>query len=138
MVKTLSFVACLTVLTACGADTPAGPTTDFISIDSMTPAAGTMLTAGERVTFTATLTCTIVSADGGFTAMVLQDQRNQSLLGFDERSPEMQLRKGSSTVTFSHTITIPSSGNTVNALFPIFINGSNSTAAVAVRTYSVR
>jgi len=79
-----------------------------------------------------------VSADGGFAAMVLQDQRNQSLLGFDERSPEMALKKGSSTVTLSHTITVPASGNTVNALFPIFINGSASTSAVAVRTYSVR
>lgn len=79
-----------------------------------------------------------MSADGGFAAMVLQDQRNQSLLGFDERSPEMALKKGSSTVTLSHTITVPASGNTVNALFPIFINGSASTSAVAVRTYSVR
>ena len=102
------------------------------------PAAGTTLVAGDRVTFTATVTCTIVTAENGFTALVLQDQRAQSLLGFDERSPEAELKKGTSTVTLSHTITIPARGNTVNALFPIFVNGSNSTRAVVVRTYSVR
>jgi hypothetical protein len=138
MVKPFSFIICLAFLGGCGSDTPTGPTTDFIAIESMVPAAGTTLVPGERVTFTAVLTCTIVSADGGVTAMVLQDQRNQSLLGFDERSPQVELRRGTETVTLSHTITVPPSGNTVNALFPIFINGSDSTRAIAVRTYSVR
>jgi len=138
IIRTFSAVAIVMLLAGCSKDTPTGPATDFINIDSISPAAGTALVAGERVTFTATLTCTIVSADGGFTALVLQDQRNQTLLGFDERSPEAQLQKGTATVRLSHTITIPPSGSTVNVLFPLFINGSDSTRAVAVRTYSVR
>jgi hypothetical protein len=138
MLRTFTAVICLVVLTACSADSPTAPTTDFITVESITPAAGTTLVAGERVTFTAVLTCTIVNADGGLTALVLQDQRNQSLLGFDERSPEAVLQKGTTTVTLTHTITVPQSGTTVNALFPIFVNGSDTTRAVAVRSYSVR
>ncbi len=136
--RTFSFVVSLFLLTGCGSDTPTGPTTDFISVESIVPAAGTTLTAGERVTFTAVVTCTIVSAEGGFAALVLQDQRNLSLLQNDERAPEATLRKGTATVTLSQTITIPTSGSTVNALFPIFIDGTDSTRAVAVRTYPVR
>lgn len=138
MIRTFSFVACLILLIGCSSDTPTGPTIDFISIESMVPSAGTTLTPGERVTFTAVLKCTIVSANGGFTALVIQDQRQQTLLGFDERSPEATLRNGTETVTLSHTITIPQSGSTVNVLFPLFVNGSDTTRSVVVRTYSVR
>ena len=138
MLRTFSAVTCVVLLAGCTGDAPTAPTTDFITVDSITPAAGTTLVAGERVTFTAVLTCTIVNADGGLTALVLQDQRNQSLLGFDERSPEAVLQKGTTTVTLTHTITIPQSGNTVHAMFPIFVKGSDITRAVAVRSYSVR
>jgi len=136
--KTLSFVVGLSLLTGCGSNTPTGPTTDSITVNSIVPAAGTTLIAGERVTFTAMVTCTIATAEGGLAALVLQDQRNVSLLAADERAPEATLRKGTVTVTLSQTITIPSSGSAVNALFPIFINGRDRTSAVAVRTYPVR
>ena len=135
---TLSFVVSLFLLTGCSSDTPTGPTSDFITLESIVPAAGTTLTPGERVTFTAVVTATIVSAESGFTAFVLQDQRNLSLLEIGERAPEATLRKGTATVTLSQTITIPATATTVNAIFPIFIDGSNSTRAVAVRTYPVR
>jgi hypothetical protein len=136
--RTFSFVVCAILASACAGDAPTGPTTDFIAIDSMVPAAGTTLVAGERVTFTATITCTIVTADGGFAAFVLQDQRNQSLRDGDTLAPEATLRKGTATHTFTQTITVPESGSTVNALFPLFVTGSDSTRAVAVRTYAVR
>jgi hypothetical protein len=138
MLRTFSVIACVVLLTACAADAPTAPTTDSIRIVSITPATGTTLVAGERVTFTAVLSCRIAHADGGFTALVLQDQGNRSLLGFDERPPEAVLQKGTATVTLTHTITIPQSGSTVNALFPIFVNGSDMTRAVAVRSYPVR
>jgi hypothetical protein len=134
----LSFIVSLSLLAGCASDSPAGPTTDFISIRSIVPADGTVLTAGAPVTFTATLECTIVSADGGFTALVVQDQRNQSLRPGDTLAPEAALRRGTTTVTLSQTITAPASGSTVNLLFPIFVNGSNETRAVAVRNYLVR
>ena len=136
--RTFSFVFSLFLLTGCSSNTPTGPTTDFVTVESLTPVAGTTLIAGEQVTFTAVVTCHIVSADGGFVALVLQDHRNLSLLEFSETAPEATLRKGTATVTLSQTVTIPASANTVNALFPIFINGSSSTRAVAMRTYPVR
>ena len=136
--RTLSFAVCLLVAIGCRANTPTGPTTDFITLQSITPAAGTALNAGERVTITAVLECAIVTAEGGFAAMIVQDQRNASLLPFDGRSPEATLRKGTSTVTLSHDIIVPASGSTVNALFPIFIDGSNQTRAVARQAYTVR
>jgi hypothetical protein len=136
--RALSFVVSLFLLSGCGGNTPTAPTTDSITVVSILPAAGTTLIAGERVTFTAVVTCTIATAEGGFTALVLQDQRNLSLLQGEERAPEATLRKGTATVTLSQTITIPMSGSTVNALFPIFIDGRDSTRAVAVRSYQVR
>ena len=136
--RTLSFVVSLFLLTGCGSDTPTGPTTDFITVESIVPVAGTTLTAGERVTFTAVVTATIVNGEVGFTALVLQDQRNVTLLEVDESAPEATLRKGSATVTLSQAITIPATATTVNALFPLFIDGRNRTGAVAVRTYPVR
>ena len=136
--RLFSLVACLMVALSCSSDTPTGPTTDFISIDSIVPAAGTTLVAGDRITVSAVVTCTIVSANTGFAALILQDQRNQSLRDGDTQAPEVTLQKGTTTVTLSQTITVPSSGSTVNAMFPIFIEGSNATRAVAVRTYAVR
>lgn len=114
------------------------PTTDLISLTSIVPAAGTTLTAGDRVTFTASVSCTLVSSSGGFAAMVLQDQANRSLMAPGEIQPQVTLVKGTTTVTLTHTITIPESGSTVTALFPMFVNESNSTRAVVTRTYPVR
>jgi len=127
----------LFLIAGCSSSNPTAPTTDFISLNSIVPAAGTALNAGERVTFTAVMTCTIVNANGGFAAMVIQDHRNLSLLDPGEIPPEAALTKGTTTVTLSHTITIPDSGS-IKVLFPIFINESSSTRAVVVRDYTVR
>ena len=53
-------------------------------------------------------------------------------------TPEAILRKGTTTVTLSQTITVPATASSVNALFPLFIDGINNTRAVAVRNYPVR
>jgi len=84
------------------------------------------------------VTATVVTAESGLTALVLQDHRNLSLLEVDERTPEAILRKGTTTVTLSQTITVPATASSVNALFPLFIDGINNTRAVAVRNYPVR
>jgi hypothetical protein len=127
----------LFLIAGCSSSNPTAPTTDFISLNSIVPAAGTALTAGERVTFTAVVTCTIVNATGGFAAMVIQDHRNLSLLDPGETPPEAALTKGTTTVTLSHTITIPDSGAVTVAL-PIFVNESSSTRAVVKRDYTIR
>jgi hypothetical protein len=129
---------CLFLITACGSSSPAAPTSDFISLTSILPAAGTTLTAGDRVTFTAVVDCTIVSSNGGFAAMVIQDHRNISLLEAGEMQPQAMLAKGTTTVTLSHTVTIPQSASTVTVALPIFVNDSSSTRAVVVRNYTVR
>ena len=78
-VKGLAVGFSLFLMGSCGSNSPTTPTTDFIALDSIVPAAGTTLNAGDRVTFTAVVTCTIVNSAGGFTALILQDQTNRSL-----------------------------------------------------------
>ena len=126
------------LIAGCGSNSPTAPTTDFISLTSIVPAEGTPLTAGDRVTFTAVVNCTIVSSNGGFAAMVIQDHRNISLLEVGEIQPQAALAKGSTTVTLSHTVTIPQTASTVRVALPIFVNESSSTRAVVIRDYSVR
>ena len=129
----------LLLVAGCGSNTPTGPTTDFISLDSIVPAAGTTLTAGQQVTFTAVVTCTIVNSSGGYTAMILQDQRNVTLLDAGQVQPTATLQRGTATVTLSQTITIPTSGSsTVRVFLPIFVNESNRTSAAVTRDYPVR
>jgi len=127
------------MLASC-ADSPTAPTTDGIALESISPAAGTMLTAGERVTFTAVVTCTIVNSDGGFAAMVVQDQANRSLLPPGEVAAQAILRKGTETITLRQSVTIPEGlgGGTVTVALPIFVNESSSTRAVVTRNYTVR
>ena len=131
-------VLLLGLVAGCGSSNPAAPTTDFIALDSIVPAVGTVLTASDRVTFTAVVTCTIVSSNGGFTAMVVQDQGNRSLIPAGEQVSPSRLVKGTATLTLSQAVTIPESGSTVRVLLPIFIDESNTTAAVVVRNYTVR
>ena len=125
----------LLATTACGGESPTAPTTDWIELNSITPSSGTTLTAGERVTFTTTVTCTIVNADGGYVVLLLVDQGNRSL---SASSPTAQLSKGTATVTLTDTITVPVSGSTVTAVLPLFVNGSNITRALKRVDYSVR
>ena len=128
----------LFLIAGCGSTSPAAPTSDFISLTSIVPAAGTTLSAGDRVTFTAVVECTIVSSNGGFAAMVIQDHRNLSLLEAGESQPQVMLVKGTTSVTLSHTVTIPQSASSVTVALPIFVNDSGSTRAVVVRNYTVR
>jgi hypothetical protein len=128
----------LFLLAGCGSSSPTAPTTDFISLVSIVPAAGTTLNAGERVTFTAVVVCTIVNSNGGRTAMVLQDQANRSLLAPGEIQPQATLSKGTTTVTLSHTVTTPDSGSTLTVALPIFVNESSTTRAVVTRHYAIR
>src|SRR5688572_4826963 len=136
--RSLGLWLTLFLIAGCGSSSPTAPTTDFISLTSILPAAGTTLTAGDRVTFTAVVDCTIVSSNGGFAAMVIQDHRNISLLEAGEMQPQAMLAKGTTTVTLSHTVTIPQSASTVTVALPIFVNDSSSTRAVVVRNYTVR
>jgi hypothetical protein len=130
------FGAILAVV-SCGGS-PTQPKTDFIELKAISPAAGTILTASSQVTFTATVTCTIVSADGGLVSMFIGNQGLQSLKP-DGRGASERLSKGTATVTLTDTVTIPAeSGSRVNVMLPIFIDGSNTTSQLKQVTYEVR
>jgi hypothetical protein len=129
---------CFSLFAIMSCSSPTAPTTDSISLTSLVPAAGTTLRTGDRVTFTAVVSCTIVNSDGGLTAMVLQDQANRSLLAADETQPQATLVKGTTTVTLSHTVTIPEGAVTVTVALPIFVNESSTTRAVVTRQYTIR
>lgn len=128
------------LLVAGCSNSPTAPTNDGIALQSITPGAGTVLTAGDRVTFTAIVTCTIVNSDGGFAGMVIQDQANRSLLQPGEVQAQSFLRKGTETVTLTQTVTIPENvgGSTLTVALPIFVSDNSTTRAVVTRNYSVR
>ena len=128
----------LALIAGCGSNTPTAPTIDFIALDSIVPAAGTTLTAGARVSFTAVVTCTLVNSNSGFAAMLIQDQANRVLRVEEELPAEATLIKGTTTVTLRQTINVPANGSTVVVNLPMFISESNSTGAVVRRTYEVR
>ena len=129
----------IVLLAACGgADSPTAPTSEWIDLNSLTPAAGTTLTAGDRVTVTATVTCTIVNSDGGHTALLITDQGFQTLNAPPSDAAVATLSKGTATVTLTDTITVPPSGSTVRVNLPLFINSSNTTRMLRTATYSVR
>ena len=128
-------VVALVAVSACGANSPTSPDTDWIELNSISPPSGTVLTAGESITFTATVTCTTVNSDGGTVALLLLDQGNRSL---QTVQPHVTLARGDQTVTLSDTITVPVSGSTVTVTMPLFVNGSNSTRALKRVSYTVR
>jgi cadmium resistance protein CadD (predicted permease) len=119
---------------------PTAPTTDSITLTSIVPAAGTTLSVGDRVTFTAVVNCTIVSSEGGLAAMVIQDQATRAVRDEADVQAQTVLRKGTETVTLSQTVTIPANlgGSTITVSLPIFLTGSTSTAAVVTRNYAIR
>ncbi len=95
--------------------------------------------AGERVTFTAVVTCTIVSSNSGFTVMVLQDQLNRSLLSPGESPPQARAAQGHcDRDTDRHRHESPQVASTVTVALPIFVSESNTTRAAVTRNYPVR
>ena len=129
----------IVLLAACGgADSPTAPSSEWIDLNSLTPATGTTLTAGDRVTVTATVTCTIVNSDGGHTALLITNQANQTLNAPPSDAAVATLPKGTTTVTLTDTITVPPSGSTVKVVLPLFINGSNATRMARTVDYAVR
>jgi hypothetical protein len=120
-------------LASCGGGSPAQPTRDWIELMSILPAESSTFAAGERVTFTATVDCTVATSDGGSVALVVQapDVLNQP-------APTASLSKGTRTVTLTSTVTMPASGTAVTVFIPLWVNESNTTAMMKRVSYSVR
>jgi hypothetical protein len=128
------------VLVAGCSSSPTAPTSDSITLTSIVPAAGTMLSAGERVTFTAVVNCTLATSEGGLAGMVIQDQGSRAIRDEADAQAQTVLRKGTATITLSQTVTIPPNlnGSTLSVSVPMFVNESSTTAAVVTRNYPIR
>jgi hypothetical protein len=111
---------------------PAQPTRDWIELKSIQPAEGSALGAGEQVSFTATVDCTIATSGGGSVAMIVQAP------GVINEPKPVPLPKGTRTVTLASTAVMPESGTPVIVFLPLWVNDSNVTAMMKRVSYSVR
>ena len=129
-------LATVLALTACGG-APTNPAIDWVSIRTATPAIGTVLTAGQAVTFTVTVDATLVSANTGVVRLIVTTAGfvplNQGTI------PRQTIAKGASAITLTDTVMIPteSSGSHVIIATPIWVDGVESTAQWAKATYPV-
>jgi hypothetical protein len=113
------------------------PARDAILLGSITPAPGTLHRPGQTATFTATLNYTLVSASSGQIVMVIQDQRDQSLV---EGRPQaaVAVSGGTGSVTLTDSVAVPSSGvSSVRVILPLFPEGATSTTTVVSVTFPV-
>lgn len=108
------------------------PTRDWIELKSIQPAEGSALIAGERVTFTATVDCTIATSAGGSVSLIVQAP---AVINEPQSVP---LPKGTRTVTLTSTAVMPESGTPVGVFIPLWVNDSNVTAMMKRVAYSVR
>ena len=121
------------------APAPSPPTSDSISLVNMAPPPGTNLSPGQTVTFTATVAYSLLSADSGVIALVIQDLANQRLQPIDTPQPTATITKGSGQATLSQSITLPGTGITgVRVFFPLAPAGATSTNVVVSVTYPVQ
>lgn len=137
-------VAMWIAVAACGGTpaaptTPAVPATDAVtSITNMNPASGTVLQAGQSVTFSGTPGYTLASADFGLMYMVVQDQNDQPLQ-VSGVQPNIVVHRGDGDVTLTETIAVPATGVTsVRVYFALAAGAATTTNAAARATYLVR
>ena len=114
---------------------PSAPTVDTLVVQRATPPAGTVLRANSEVTFTYQLTCTLTSetalvgmifipiTDGGFSDGVA--------------SATPTIRKGTTTLTLSHTLTIPARSSRID-VFIAMENQDRIGQTSTVVTYPVQ
>lgn len=126
---------------ACGGSSPTDPAppilTDAISVSSVTPVAGSVLRAGQTVTFTAAVNYTLATAASGRIAIVIQDQTGESLDLPGEQS-SVSVSRGTGSATLSSSVTIPNSGVTsVIVYLPLLPAGATTTSIVARVEYAV-
>src|SRR5215210_3804759 len=126
----------LALLTAACNDSPTEPSlSDAVAIESIVPAANTVLRRGTQVTITVTARYTLGSASEGRVSLVIQDQNNQ-IIGLLPQ-PEARVTRGVGSVTLTNTLTVPASATSVRVFVPLHPQGAASTSTVATVTYIV-
>ena len=110
---------------------------NFISLVTIAPPAGTTLSAGQVVSFTATVSYELNNADSGEIKMVVQDQTDADLQS--GMSPFVEIGRGSGMVTLSNQVTTPTTGvTTISVFFPLFSAGQSSTTVISSVSYPVQ
>jgi hypothetical protein len=141
------------LLIACGGSSPTAPTppapspnptptptpaADAVSIVTITPAGGTLLAPGQAVTFSATLGYTLATADSGQIVIVIQDQSDTGLQMVGQPQPSVTVQRGTTTVTLSDSVNIPSVGvSQVRVFFPLIPVGTTRTETLVRVVYPV-
>ena len=134
-------------LIACGGSSPTAPSppaptptpaADAVSIVAITPAEGTLLAPGQAVAFAVTLGYTLATADSGQIVMVIQDQSDTGLQKVGQPQPSVTVRRGTTTVTLSDSVNIPSVGvSQVRVFFPLIPAGATRTETLVRVVYPV-
>lgn len=112
------------------------PPTDRVVVQSASPSPETVLVRGQRVTFTFTVGYTLVSADCGDVAMIIQDQGTR-LLASDTPSADVSRGRGTVTLT-ADAVLIPDDATRVRVFVALFPCEARSTEAVELTSYAVR
>jgi Big-like domain-containing protein len=114
-----------------------GSLPDRIVLDSISPPRGTTLERGQAVTFTATASYVLGTAECGHVSLIIQDQTDRTLQ--PPPQPQANVTPGAGTVTLSGGVTIPDTGVTeVRVFLPLFACGSTRTSTVVSVSYAVR
>jgi hypothetical protein len=139
-------LAALTLGVGCGGPTapavqeitPSTPV-DRVTIVSAQPPALSQLTRGTQVTFRYSFAYELVGGDTGAVVLVIQDQRNQSLMN-GENQPTVPVTRGTGTRELSYAMTVPSSEDVtaINVFLPLVIGNQRSSTHMAIAHYTVR
>ena len=112
--------------------------TGRITIGSITPAAGTSLSAGTHVALIATVDYDLTIKDEGTVFMVIQDERGNSLI--PGAGPSVAAPHGRGTAQLRYDLTVPEGIKKVIVYFPLGLTASQvgtSTSTVAMQEYAV-
>ena len=136
----VAFVAAAVVgISGCdGSSSPSEPAgLNDLTVVSITPPQGTTLSAGQAVTFDATLRYTLSAGASGEISIVIQDQDDVVLQTGVQ--PAVPVTAGSGVVNLSDSVTIPASGvSLVRVFFALFFDGGGGRTDIAtVVTYDV-
>jgi hypothetical protein len=134
LVRLLRPLSCLVCVASCSGS-PSAPTVDTLRIQSATPPAGTVLSANSEVTFTYQVTCTLTSETALVGAIFFPIIDGGLSDGGSSATPT--IRKGTTTLTLSHALTIPARSSRVD-VFIAMENQDRIGQTSTVISYSVQ
>jgi hypothetical protein len=107
-----------------------------MKLESASPAPGTLLTIGQTVEFTVTVSYQLSIADVGAITLVVQDETNKNLLG-GRKQHSQSVDRGKGTVTLTDTIVVPAGSKEVRLFIPLVPSGIRKTSGELLIRYPV-